>query len=237
MRLALFDDGHPAVAGSRNALAAVLHRNQRFEEALEIHRASHASFAARVGTDHPDTLMIAVNLGFVLRDLKRYQEWRDLLAETAPRLEAHHGPSHSITIWAMTQFARAEQANGDLARAVEIGRRTVERATAGLGNHMRTAQALLGLGRIEAARGEEAACFAAFDEALAMMVELFGVGSLNTCRARCSHVDELVRFGRLDAAVTALDGIDADVQALGSAGESVRDRVARLRDTIAAQRR
>ncbi len=228
MRLAMFDEDHPHVSSSRAALAALLFRGGRNEEALEEYHRVLAAFTRRLGAEHPDTLTVAVNAGYVLDALGDPGGQRDLVEPAVERFRELFGPDHPTTLWAAGQLARARRGLGELDDAATLYRENLRLARASLGDHQRTATALLDLADTERMLGRNRAAIDLLRESVAMFERLYGEAAYFTVRARYRFARNLFDLGHAMEAREVLRANAAHLTGLGPEADELTERTAEL---------
>ena len=83
---------------AQNLLAAAYMAQGRDAEAAELFRGFLAAFQRLVGSDHQNTLIVAMNLGSTLQNQGKGSEAEAVLRDTLPRLQRVHGPEHGHTL-------------------------------------------------------------------------------------------------------------------------------------------
>src|SRR5262249_47214591 len=109
---------------------------------------ARATFTARLGTDHPDTLRSMGNLAGGLLYAGRYDRALPLLEETLALRKAKLGPDHRDTFKSMSDLADGYFLTGQLDRALPLYEETLALRKAKLGpDHSDTIDSMLGLAR------------------------------------------------------------------------------------------
>jgi SpoVK/Ycf46/Vps4 family AAA+-type ATPase len=115
-------DGERSVTdlSSGTALAMAYAAAGRLDDAIDLGRAVWTAQAARLGAEHPFTLVTAANLGVHLLQAGRAAEARDVL-DAAYRGRRHAlGPEDAATLLSGQSLATAEADAGDTAAAAEL---------------------------------------------------------------------------------------------------------------------
>jgi hypothetical protein len=75
------------------------------EKAIALFTRARATFATRLGPDHPDTLMSMNDLASAYRDAGKYDRARPLFEETLALRKSKLGPDHPDTLQSMSNLA------------------------------------------------------------------------------------------------------------------------------------
>ncbi len=128
--------------------------------AVEVFRKALDAYKAKLGPDHPDTLLSMNNLAAAYQASGQLARAVPLFEETLQQRKARLGPDHPETLESMNNLAGAYKANGQLARAMPLFEETLQKRKARLGpDHPDTLISMGNLGKVyvEAKKGEKAA--------------------------------------------------------------------------------
>ena len=108
-----------------NSLATAYTMEHRFGEAEALWRGLLKTRIDVNGPDHEDTLVVAGNLGNMLKNMGRHNEAEDLLCETLERKQEVNGPTGHSTLLTAGFLAEALQRNGKSSDALPLMRHTI----------------------------------------------------------------------------------------------------------------
>ena len=106
----------------------------RPDRAIPLHESTLTGLRARLGDDHPATLVAMNNLARTYRAGGRLDEAIRLLETTSARLRAELGDDHPTTLTVMSDLAGAYQDAGSLDRAIPLSRAVLARRRTKLGD-------------------------------------------------------------------------------------------------------
>ena len=110
--------GDPLTRARAQYLIAKSNQSLGFtKKAIDLLSKSRAIREARLGPDHPDTLLSMAALGFALHSEKRDDQARPLLERTLVLQEAKLGPDHADTLETRSHLAGIDLTNGQPERA------------------------------------------------------------------------------------------------------------------------
>jgi serine/threonine protein kinase/tetratricopeptide (TPR) repeat protein len=161
-----------------------------FRRALELR-------TARLGRDHPETLVSMNNLGRCMSVIGRLREALTLLEETLELRKARLGPDHPDTLRTLGNVITTYRMLGRIARAVELTEENLRLQEAKLGrDHLDTITSLsiLGLGYLTQGRREDG--FRVLEEALRRRQAKLGPKHPDTWRGMGHLADAHLRLGR-----------------------------------------
>ena len=141
----------------------------RHAEALKLREETLALQKAKLGPDHPDTLLSMHSLGSSYQLLGRHAEALKLYEATLALQKAKLGPDHPDTLRSMHSLAYSYCALGRLAEALELREKTLARRKATLGpDHPDTLGTMNDLAASYGALGRWDEALAACDRAIAL---------------------------------------------------------------------
>jgi tetratricopeptide (TPR) repeat protein len=132
---------------------------RRHEEALKLREETLTRRQARLGPDHPDTLVSRNNLATSYAALGRHADALKLREETLTLMKAKLGPNHPGTLWSMNSLSLSYEALGRYADALKLREETLTGRKDRLGpDHPDTLLSMWGLAEIlvKLERGAEA---------------------------------------------------------------------------------
>src|ERR1035438_4996642 len=106
---------HPYVLRDMGSLAAMLHQEQKLDEAEKLYLDVNQTERRVLGPEHPDTLMNMGNLALVLYSEKRYADSEKMFRETLEIKRRRLGPEHRSTLVTMGNLADVLSAEGKYA--------------------------------------------------------------------------------------------------------------------------
>ncbi len=169
-----------------NSLAISYGDLGRHAEALKLHEEVLALTKARLGPDHPDTLMSMSNLAIGYSALGRHAEALKLREETLALRKAKLGPDHPDTLESMYNLAISYAALGRHAEALKLREETLALQKARLGpDHPDTLASMNNLANSYSALGRHAEAVKLNEETLALRKAKLGpdhpdtLGSMN----------------------------------------------------------
>ena len=121
------------VAEMQHTLGVSLVGLGEYDLALQLHEKSRATRHARLGPDHPDTLLSMGNLATGYQLVGKSDRSLPLFQETLARSRAMLGPDHRNTLVAVGNLAAALQRAGKRDQAFRLRRETLALARAKLG--------------------------------------------------------------------------------------------------------
>jgi serine/threonine protein kinase len=143
------------VAAMQNRLGRSLYGLGEASLAVEVLKKALVTRKAKLGPDHPDTLISMNNLALAHQASGQLAEAVPLLEETLEKRKAKLGPDHPDTLTSMNNLASAYQANGQLAEAVPLLEETLEKQKAKLGpDHPNTLASMNNLATAYRASGQ-----------------------------------------------------------------------------------
>ncbi len=122
------------VARLQTTLGKSLQRLGSYEKAIALLEKARRTREARLGDDHPDTLITMNKLAFAYRAAGQVSKAASLYEETLKRSEARLGNDHPETITTMHNLALAYKAAGQLDKALRLYEETLKRSKAALGD-------------------------------------------------------------------------------------------------------
>jgi tetratricopeptide (TPR) repeat protein len=117
-----------------NRVAMLLQAQGKMDEAESLYRHALAGREAKLGTDHPDTLMAVEGLATLLNDQNRLDEAESLYRRALGGREAKLGPDHPDTLTSASNLAGLLYAQGKLNEAEPLVRRALAGYEAELGS-------------------------------------------------------------------------------------------------------
>jgi eukaryotic-like serine/threonine-protein kinase len=121
------------VAAMQNTLGESLFGLGEASMAVEVHQKALTTRKAKLGPDHPDTLISMNNLAIAYTASGQVAKAMPLYEETLEKVKIKLGPDHPDTLISMNNLARAYQANGQLPKAVTLHEETLEKMKIKLG--------------------------------------------------------------------------------------------------------
>ena len=164
-----------AVARMQMTLGNSLHSLGYEPKAIELFSKARATFAARLGPDHPDTLTSLAFLGASHAAAGRHAEAIKLYGEALALRKARLGPDHPHTLGSMISLAACYFSVGRRAEALKLAEETLALQKARLGpDHPDTLGSMISLAAAaaDAGRGNEA--FKLHEETLAQQKARLG---------------------------------------------------------------
>jgi serine/threonine-protein kinase len=119
IRRRLLTPDHLHTASTLEALANVLNRRERYDEALALAQQANASYAKTMGADSWRIVANGRNVGSALTGLKRYPEAEKVLLESYRMLADKRGPTHVTTRSAAARLATLYEAWGKAPQAAD----------------------------------------------------------------------------------------------------------------------
>ncbi len=123
-----------AVAKMQNILGISIFRLGDANRAIELLEKSIAIQKARLGPNHPDTLVAMTNLAQCYGAAGRLNESLKLLEDVLSRKKATLGYEHPETVYGMDNLAQAYESAGRLDKALPLFEQAVEQAKSTLGH-------------------------------------------------------------------------------------------------------
>jgi serine/threonine protein kinase len=121
------------VAAMQDTLGKALLGLGQASLAVEVLQKALATFQAKLGPDHHDTLASMNNLAAAYQDSGQLAKAVPLFEETLEKTKAKLGPDHLDTLETMNNLAGAYADSGQLAKAVPLYEETLEKRKAKLG--------------------------------------------------------------------------------------------------------
>jgi serine/threonine protein kinase len=121
------------VAAMQNTLGESLLGLGEASLAVEVHNKALATRKAKLGPDHPDTLVSMNNLAVAYQASGQLGKAMTLLVETLEKMKAKLGPDHRETLNSMNSLAQAFRDSGQPAKALALFEETLEKMKAKLG--------------------------------------------------------------------------------------------------------
>jgi serine/threonine protein kinase len=121
------------VAAMQNKLGMSLLGLGKASLAVEVLQKVLATFNAKLGPDHPDTLVSMNNLAAAYQVSGQVAKAVPLYEAALEKTKAKLGPDHTATLGSMDSLALAYQASGQLAKAVPLHQAALEKTKAKLG--------------------------------------------------------------------------------------------------------
>ena len=141
-------------SAARNSAAARLFEEGRHDEALPLFEQALASCRSTLGGDHPDTLIVAGNLGVAHVAAGNRRKGIKLIAGNLAARVRVFGDDHPLTLAARNALAVAHRVNGDVDTAVELSKQVAVQRSKTLGpEHADTLTSRMGLALAMAAAG------------------------------------------------------------------------------------
>lgn len=142
-------------SASRNATAAELFDAGRFDEAVATFAQALASCRSTLGSEHPDTLTVAGNLGVAYVCAGQRRKGIKLIMSNVAARARILGDTHPDTLSARNALAAAHRLNGDADAAVDLAKQVVLQRSRSLGpTHVDTLSSRMGLALALAAAGD-----------------------------------------------------------------------------------
>jgi tetratricopeptide (TPR) repeat protein len=117
---------HPNTLNITNQLAETHRYLGRYQEAHDLHQATHEAMQQVMGPDHPHTLSAADGLAVDLYSLGRYQEAHDLHQATHEAMQQVMGPDHPHTLNSAHNLAETLRELGRHQEALDLNRVTYQ---------------------------------------------------------------------------------------------------------------
>jgi serine/threonine-protein kinase len=204
---------HPRVAHTLNNLALALSQAGEFDSAVAVHRRVLAIREKVLEPDHPDIAETLNNLGVVMLAKRDYSAARPLFERALAMRERRLGPDHSYVATSLSNLGTTllELKQYDAARPYL--QRALESITRSLGSdHIMTSYPLLGLARIDRARGD----FAAAEQGIRRVIALReAVSETHPDLAAALH--ELAELARERGRVAEADSLSRRIESLRTA--------------------
>ena len=138
----------------RNTAAAEHFEAGRYEEAIPLFEQALATCRSTLGGDHPDTLMVAGNLGVAQVAAGQRRKGLKLIASNLASRVRVLGEDHPDTLTARNALAMAHRVSGDADTAISLSKQVVLQRSRTLGpTHLDTLSSRMGLALALAAAG------------------------------------------------------------------------------------
>jgi hypothetical protein len=142
-------------SAQRNASAADLFDEGRFDEAVLLFEQALTSCRSTLGGEHPDTLTVAGNLGVAYVAAGNRRKGLKLITSNLAARVRVLGDTHPATMTARNALAAAHRVTGDADTAVSLAKQVVLQRTRALGpTHIDTLSSRMGLALALAAAGD-----------------------------------------------------------------------------------
>ncbi len=175
-------------------LAQLYTFSHRLEEARETYEAAIEFARATIGPDHPETVLLASNLGSVFRNSGLHNLALPLIEETLAAQERLLGPSHSQTLITLNNLADSLGQVGETGRALEAIHEGLVRAHGAYGPESSQAAFLtLTLARVQDAAGQHDEAERTMADALALHERALGPDAEGTFVAATNYLRLLNR--------------------------------------------
>ncbi len=192
---------HPRIADASNALANLLSRLGRFDEAEPLLREALDQRLKIYGADHPAVAQSRNDLAVLLENRGAFEQAAPVYREALASYERLLGPEHLAVAIAASNLAGVEWLRGRFDEAEALYRRSLAVVERQLGPVNRYApRRLAGIGMAQHGRGELAAAEGSYRRALAMASELEGATHPSRAFAQVELGRLLVEVGRADEA-------------------------------------
>jgi tetratricopeptide (TPR) repeat protein len=174
------------------------------DRAIALFTKACATFSARLGPDHPETLEGMNDLAISYRAAGQNDRAVKLLEEMLALKKAKLGPDHPETLTSMNDLAISHADAGQHERALKLYEETVALRRSRLGpDHPCTLQSLEGQARCLTNSGQLDRAGAILDEVIAARRKAQGDDHPDTFLSRLARAEVDLARGRLDAAETA----------------------------------
>jgi len=187
------------LANLQNRLGHTLLSLGRAPQAIEFLLPSLSIIEARVGADHPDTLITRSNLASAYQDAGKLDHAIPLMEKTLKLEEAKFGPNHSNSLVSMNNLAEAYLADGKLDLALPLYERAFALKKAKFGpDHAETLAIMGNLAAGYQAKGQLDQALALHKKTLELKKATFGP----------DHPETLTTMGNLATAYQATGNLD-----------------------------
>ncbi len=159
---------HPMVASALSNKAGILLHLERWDEVRALSERALAIKEARLGPDHRSVAATLDKLAGSLMHLDQPEDARDRYERALSIRERTLGPDHTDTAETLGNLATLLQSLGDTDKALDYAERSVRGYEKMRPDHPMVAEALLILGSIRQARGEQGQARAAYERALSI---------------------------------------------------------------------
>jgi serine/threonine protein kinase/tetratricopeptide (TPR) repeat protein len=195
--------GEPeAVAAMQDRLGTSLLSLGFAPEAIPLLEKARATRQAKLGPDHPDTLLSMNNLALGYQAAKQLDKALPLFEETLRLSKARLGPDHPDTVSSMGNLATAYQAADRMDKALPLLEKTLELRKAQLGpDHPATLGSMNNLGEGYRAAGRLDKALPLFEEALRLSRATQGSDHLHTLGVMNNLADAYRADGQLNKAL------------------------------------
>jgi hypothetical protein len=141
-------------SAARNSAAVQLFENGRHDEAVPLFEQALTSCRSTLGSDHPDTLIVAGNLAVAYVAAGNRRKGIKLIAGNLAARVRVFGDDHPETLTARNALAVAHRINGDVDTAVDLAKQVAVQRSRALGpEHADTLTSRMGLALAMAAAG------------------------------------------------------------------------------------
>jgi serine/threonine protein kinase/tetratricopeptide (TPR) repeat protein len=157
--------------------------------AVEQYQKARAIYSARLGPDHPDTLMSMHGLASAWEGLGKYQEAFALRQETLKLRQQKLGPDHPDTLETMSSLAGSYSNLGRYEDALELDQKTLALRKAKLGaDHPQTIHSMSNLALDYSLLGR-------FTDALKLQEEVFRLAKMNFGPEHANTLVAMINLG------------------------------------------
>jgi tetratricopeptide (TPR) repeat protein len=196
------------VAAMQNKLGVSLIGLGEAGMAVEVFQKELDTRKAKLGPDHPDTLMSVNNLATALEASGQFAKAVTLYEETLARRKSKLGPDHPDTLGSMNNLASAYQASGQLGKALPLFEEALEKKKAKLGpDHPNTLTSMNNLASALQASGQFAKAVTLHEETLVRRKAKLGPDHPNTLTSMNNLATALQANGQFAKAVTLFEEV------------------------------
>ena len=172
----------------RNASAARMFEEGRYDEALPLFEQALASCRSTLGNDHPDTMTVAGNLAVAYLAAGQRRKGIKYIGNNVSARARVLGDEHPMTLTARNALAAAHRLAGDADDAVALAKRVVMQRTRTLGSaHADTLSSRMELSLSLAAAGDLSSAYRILASTMNDAEENLG--------AQHAHTETLLRCG------------------------------------------
>jgi hypothetical protein len=176
------------------------------EKVITLFARARQTYTARLGPDHPYTLISMNNLALAYWDAGKLDLALPLSEETLKLTKAKLGPDHPVTLTSMNNLAGAYQTAGKLDLALPLSEETLKLTKAKLGpEHPDTLKSMNNLAEAYQAAGKLDLALPLFEETLKLMKAKLGPDHPDTLLTQANLGVNYWGAGRLDDAISLLE--------------------------------
>jgi serine/threonine protein kinase len=191
------------VAAMQDTLGRSLLDLREASLAIEVLNKALATRKAKLGADHPDTLISMYTLAVAYRQSGQVAKAVPLFEETLEKTKAKFSPDHPDTLRTMGSLALAYQDNGQLAKAVTLLEETLQKQKAMFGpDHPETLPTMSSLALAYTHNGQLAKAVPLYEETLEKMKAKLGPDHPETLTTMDNLAEAYKQSGQLAKAVT-----------------------------------